>query len=66
MLDRLDEHWRLLEHSRVLTSGDKTFSSRGKDNCIIMHISPTIHYNVGHSYKISIHNTGADEFVAWK
>ena len=26
-----------------------------------MHISPTIHYNAGHSYKI---NTGADEFVA--
>ena len=26
-----------------------------------MPISPTIHYNAGHSYKI---NTGADEFVA--
>ena len=30
-----------------------------------MHISPTIHCNAGHSYKIKIHiNTGADEFVA--
>ena len=26
-----------------------------------MHISPTIHYNAGHSYKI---NSGADEMVA--
>ena len=26
-----------------------------------MHISLTLHYNAGHSYKI---NTGADEFVA--
>ena len=34
---------------------------------VLMHISPTIHYNAGHNYKISIHyNTGADEFVAWK
>ena len=32
-----------------------------------MHISPTIHYNAGHNYKINTHyNTGADEFVAWK
>ena len=32
-----------------------------------MHISPTIHYNAGHSYKINTHyNIGADEFVAWK
>ena len=32
-----------------------------------MHISPTIHYNAGHSYKMNTHyNTGADEFVAWK
>ena len=30
-----------------------------------MHISPTIHYNAGHSYKINTHcNTGDDEFVA--
>ena len=28
-----------------------------------MHISPTIHYNAGHSYKINTHcNTEADEF----
>ena len=28
-----------------------------------MHISPTIHYNAGHSYKVNVHyNTGADEF----
>ena len=31
-----------------------------------MHISPTVHYNAGHSYiQINTHyNTGADEFVA--
>ena len=34
---------------------------------VLMHISPTIHYNAGHSYKINTHyNTGADEFVAEK
>ena len=28
-----------------------------------MHISPAMHYNAGHSYKINGHyNTGADEF----
>ena len=33
---------------------------------VLMHISPTIQYNAGHSYKINTHsNTGADEFVAW-
>ena len=29
---------------------------------VLMHISPTIHYNAGHSY--THYNTGADEFVA--
>ena len=30
-----------------------------------MHISPTIHYDAGHNYKINArYNTGADEFVA--
>ena len=32
---------------------------------VLMHISLTLHYNAGHSYKIN-KNTGADEFVAWK
>ena len=29
---------------------------------VLMHISPTIQYNAGHSYKINTHNTGA----AWE
>ena len=33
---------------------------------VLMHVSPTIHYNAGHNYKINTHNIGADEFVAWK
>ena len=37
-------------------------------NLRFQHISPTIHYYAGYSYKINTHynNTGADEFVAWK
>ena len=32
-----------------------------------IHISPTIQYIAGHSYKINTHyKTGADEFVAWE
>ena len=35
-----------------------------------MHISPTIHYNAGHNYKINTHyNTGADDgkrFSPWE
>ena len=34
---------------------------------VLMHISPTIQYNAGHSYKINTHySTGTDEFVAWE
>ena len=33
---------------------------------VLIHVSPTIQYIAGHSYKINTHyNTGADEFVAW-